>query len=129
MADARAAERTLLRDAVRGFLGEHWPPAGAVERQADAAALHTLWLGLARQGLTALGGDDELGGVAEWCIMLEECGRAACPAPLLDGFLAQRVLRGSRDGAAWAEALSSGDVAVALAPSPAQPTIHQSTPP
>jgi alkylation response protein AidB-like acyl-CoA dehydrogenase len=113
--DARVAERALLRDAVRGFLGEHWPAETAVARQGDATALRALWRGLARQGLTSLGQDDELGGVAEWCIVLEECGRAACPAPLVDGFLAQHLLRGASDGARWAKSLVDGDVAFALA--------------
>jgi len=77
-----AEERAMLRDSLRGFLGEHWPASGAVERSADAAALATLWQGLAGQGLTALGWEREAGGLRECLITMEELGRAAAPAPL-----------------------------------------------
>jgi alkylation response protein AidB-like acyl-CoA dehydrogenase len=78
-----AEERTMLRDSLRGFLGEHWPVATAVERAGDRAALASLWEGLAGQGLTALGWDRESGGVRELAIAMEELGRAAAPSPLL----------------------------------------------
>ncbi len=76
-------ERTLLRDSVRGFLAEHWPAAGAVERAEDGAAMAAMWQGLAHLGLTALGIETTEGGLREAAVVMEELGRAACPAPLL----------------------------------------------
>ncbi|MBL8382631.1 MAG: acyl-CoA dehydrogenase [Burkholderiales bacterium] len=117
MADAaRTAERDLLRDSLRGFLAHHWPAAGAPARQADASALASIWQGLAAQGLTALGGDADLGGMAELAVAIEELGRAACPAPLADAFLAARALEGGADpAAAFRAALADGSACVALA--------------
>jgi alkylation response protein AidB-like acyl-CoA dehydrogenase len=90
-------ERNLLRDSVRGFLEAHWPAAGAVERSADAAAVCTLWRGLAGQGLAALGGIPEEGGARELALVMEELGRAAAPAPMLGAALANRALTGHVD--------------------------------
>jgi alkylation response protein AidB-like acyl-CoA dehydrogenase len=77
-----AEERTMLRDSLRGFLGEHWPAAGAVERTRDRAAVARLWEGLAGQGLAALGWEREAGGMRELVLAMEELGRAAAPAPV-----------------------------------------------
>ncbi|MBL8376812.1 MAG: acyl-CoA dehydrogenase family protein [Burkholderiales bacterium] len=114
--NARAAERALLRDSLRGFLAHHWPAAEAPARQADAVALAAAWQGLGRQGLTALGGDPDLGGVAELMVAMQELGRAACPLPLADAFLAQRALAGAAGQAAeLRDLLAAGRVCVALA--------------
>jgi len=91
------AERDLLRDSLRGFLGRHWPAARAVGGHADAAALRAIWRGLAGQGLTALGSDPEIGGMAEVLVAMEELGRAACPVPLYDAALANLALGQSVD--------------------------------
>ncbi|MFN0161166.1 MAG: acyl-CoA dehydrogenase family protein [Burkholderiales bacterium] len=116
-ADQRAAERELLRDSVRGFLARHWPVAGAPARQGDPAALAAVWQGLAEQGLTALGGDPDLGGVAEHVVVMEELGRAACPVPLADNFLAQQALaNASGEAAAFRATLADGKVRVDVAP-------------
>ena len=80
-------ERALLRESVRGYLTQHWPPAQAVARQADAPALTAIWRGLAGQGLTTLGSNAEEGGLAEVAVVMEELGRAACPNPLVDAVL------------------------------------------
>ena len=80
-------ERELLRESVRGYLAQHWPPAQAVALQADAAALAAIWRGLAQQGLTTLGSNPEAGGLAETLVAIEELGRAACPNPLVDAVL------------------------------------------
>ncbi len=76
-------DRELLRDAVRGYLGQHWPTDQAVAAATDPARLRSLWQGLAAQGLTALGADRSEGGLQELLVVMEELGRAACPAPLL----------------------------------------------
>ncbi len=93
-------ERELLRDSVRGFLAQHWPPTRAVADHANADALGAIWRGLAGQGLTALGSDAELGGMAEVLVVMEELGRAACPAPLADAVLANLALGTAATGSA-----------------------------
>ncbi len=85
-------ERAMLRDSLRGFLGEHWPAAGAVEHAGDRDATARLWSGLAGQGLAALGWEPESGGLRELAIAMEELGRAAAPAPLLGAALCNLAL-------------------------------------
>ena len=91
-------ERALLRESVRGFLAAHWPVADAVRNTVDAAALGALWRGLAAQGLTELGSNPEEGGLREICIVMEELGRAACPAPVLAAALCNLVRTVGDDG-------------------------------
>lgn len=113
-------ERTLLRDSVRGFLERHWPTAGAVEAAADPTRVATIWRQLAEQGLTNLGTDPGEGGLREILIVMEELGRAACPAPLHSAALlnltgvAAPPLTAMRDGEAritLAFAQADGDAA------------------
>ena len=87
-----AEERAMLRDSVRGFLETRWPAAGAVERGDDRAAVAALWDGLVGQGLATLGSNAAEGGLREIAIVMEELGRAACPAPLLGAALANLIL-------------------------------------
>ena len=61
-------ERQLLRESVRGFLAGHWPAAAAVVQAAGGGELTRIWRSLAAQGLTALGGNPEEGGLREICI-------------------------------------------------------------
>lgn len=82
----------MLRDSVRGYLGEHWPAATAVAWGADATRVARIWQGLVQQGLAALGSDAEEGGLREIVIVMEELGRAACPAPFLGAALANLSL-------------------------------------
>jgi alkylation response protein AidB-like acyl-CoA dehydrogenase len=81
-------ERIMLRDSVRGFLGAAWPAEQAVRRGADAAAISEVWGKLVGQGVASLGSDPGEGGLLEICIVMEELGRAACPAPMLGAALA-----------------------------------------
>jgi alkylation response protein AidB-like acyl-CoA dehydrogenase len=90
-------ERRLLRESVRGFLAQAWPLAGAVERGADPAALRRIWRQLAGQGLAALGAEPTEGGVRELVVVLQELGRAACPAPLIDAGLLNLAFAERRD--------------------------------
>jgi alkylation response protein AidB-like acyl-CoA dehydrogenase len=110
-------ERELLRDSVRGFLGQHWPVDRAVAGHADSQALAAVWCGLAGQGLTTLGSDPEIGGMAEMLVVMEEVGRAACPVPLQDAVLANLSLRDSdsTEAGALLAALHSGDAMLAWA--------------
>ncbi|MCA0244293.1 MAG: acyl-CoA dehydrogenase family protein [Proteobacteria bacterium] len=87
-----AEERELLRESLRGWLQQHWPSAGAVERSADRSAVGALWQGLVAQGLAALGSDATEGGLREAVLTMEELGRAAAPAPLAGALLANLLL-------------------------------------
>ena len=58
-------DRELLRESLRGWLGEHWPAATATSDAADPARLRTVWRGLAQQRLGALGRDPAEGGLQE----------------------------------------------------------------
>jgi len=111
-------ERGMLRDSVRGFLGEHWPAAGAVASAADADALRGLWRQIAAQGLAGLGVDRSEGGLREIAIVMEELGRAACPAPMLGAAIVNLALAPLRDRhpavAALLDALPEGLAFVGL---------------
>ena len=104
-------ERRLLRQAVRGFLAAHWPVGDAVKHAVDADALTRIWTGLAQQGLTALGSNPEEAGLREICIVMEELGRAACPAPVLAAALCNLVrLSVGGDAVALFDLLHAGQV-------------------
>ena len=112
-------ERQLLRDSVRGFLASHWPVTDAVKRQNDQDALAEIWRGLAGQGLTRLGVDASEGGLAEAVLVMEELGRAACPALIADAVVANIALsQFANPGGpvpALLDALHEGKVCIAFA--------------
>jgi alkylation response protein AidB-like acyl-CoA dehydrogenase len=88
-------ERTMLRDSVRGILGQHWPADRALSYAGDGERLRGIWRLLGEQGYAALGADEAGGGLREAMVAVAELGRAACPAPMLDAailglFLGQR---------------------------------------
>ncbi|MFO1218723.1 MAG: acyl-CoA dehydrogenase [Burkholderiaceae bacterium] len=109
-------ERALLRESVRGFLAAHWPVAHAIEGAVDRAAVATLWSGLVGQGLAALGADRTEGGLREALVVMEEAGRAACPAPLAGALLANLALARSDAGAGLLQRLHRGAVRLGIAP-------------
>ena len=84
------SEMTMLRDAARRFLAGSWPAERAVVSSRNPAELRRVWGEMTRQGWLALG--SEAGGMRMASVLLEELGRAACPAPLLDAFLGNFVL-------------------------------------
>ncbi|TAK45544.1 MAG: acyl-CoA dehydrogenase [Betaproteobacteria bacterium] len=84
-------ERVMLRDSLRGFLAEHWPAASALQRAAEPAAVAALGQKLAAQGFAALGTNPSEGGLREIAIVMEELGRAGCPAPMLGAALANLI--------------------------------------
>ena len=81
-------ERTMLRDSLRGFLQTHWPAADAIARARRPAAVAAVWSQLVGQGVAALGSEPGEGGLREIALVMEELGRAACPAPMLGAALA-----------------------------------------
>ena len=80
-------ERQMLRDSVRGYLETNWPANKALARSESDIEVQVLWQGLVNQGLATLGHDPCEGGLREIVILMEEAGRAACPAPLLGASL------------------------------------------
>ena len=109
-------ERALLRESLRGFLQTHWPAAGAVSRSDDGHAVVALWQGLVGQGLATLGSEPAEGGLREAVLVMEEIGRAACPAPLLGALLANLLLARSSNAhaAPWLGALQAGEMRLAV---------------
>jgi alkylation response protein AidB-like acyl-CoA dehydrogenase len=83
----------MLRDAVRGLLKQHWPADKAVGFAAQPGELTRIWRVLAEQGYAMLGADAAAGGLREILIVLQELGRAACPAPVLDAAIVNLALR------------------------------------
>jgi alkylation response protein AidB-like acyl-CoA dehydrogenase len=90
-------EREMLRDSLRGFLTEHWPALHSVEWSGDSKTLAGIWSKLAAQGVAALGTNPEEGYGREISVVMEELGRAACPAPMLGAALANLALSGKQN--------------------------------
>src|SRR5882672_1962528 len=85
-------ERSMLRDAIRTLLEQHWPADKAKALAAEPAAVAGLWRVLAEQGCTVLGADPASGGLREILAVMAELGRAACPAPMLDTAIVNTLL-------------------------------------
>lgn len=98
-------ERSLLRDSVRGLLTQYWPQDQAIRHQIDRTELNSIWCHLASLGLTRLGADSQEGGLSELLVVTQELGRAACPAPLIDSYLAHLALSRHRAEAPEVERL------------------------
>jgi len=100
----------MLRESLRGFLGEHWSADKAASRAASPEDISAIWTRLVRQGIASLGCDPSEGGLCEILVVMAELGRAACPAPMWSAALANLALSGSRDPAAieLLEALHGG---------------------
>ncbi len=86
------SEMKLLREAARRFLAGNWPVERAVPASNKPEELRRIWKEIALQGWLALGAEAGDGGMRTVSTLLEELGRAACPAPLLDAYLGNIVL-------------------------------------
>lgn len=84
--------RALLRESLRGFLNQHWPPDLALERSTDPGAIAAIWQKLVAQGIASLGYDVSEGGLREVAVAMDELGRASCPAPMLAAALVNLAL-------------------------------------
>lgn len=89
--------RTMLRESLRGFLGEHWSAEKA--RSASPGEVSEVWRRLIEQGIASLGCDAREGGLHEILVVMAELGRAACPAPMWSTAIANLALSGSHDEA------------------------------
>lgn len=108
-------ERGLLCDSVRGFLEQHWPVDSAVAAATSVPELRRIWRQLGGQGIAGLGQDPAEGGLREVLVVMQELGRAACPAPLADAALLNLLSRtgvAGAGGTAWSammSAMATGD--------------------
>jgi alkylation response protein AidB-like acyl-CoA dehydrogenase len=101
-----------LRAAVRDVLAQECPPRLLREVTADPERWQALWKTVVDLGWPALALHDPGLGVIELVAVLEECGAAAAPVPLLSSAgLAAGVLRAAGpDGRAVQEELAAGAV-------------------
>jgi acetate---CoA ligase (ADP-forming) len=97
-----AGELTEFAASVAGVTAKTWGGAAG----AAAADLSGLWAAGAAQGWFGLGQDDALAAVLA---ALRELGRAACPLPLMDAFVAVRLLGADEKAAAQ---LASGELRI-----------------
>lgn len=85
----------MLRDSLRGFLGERWTLDKA--RAASPEEISAIWMRLIPQGIASLGSDPSEGGIREIMVVMAEIGRAACPAPIWSTVMANLSLSASPD--------------------------------
>jgi alkylation response protein AidB-like acyl-CoA dehydrogenase len=99
----------MLRDSLRGFLGEHWS-ADRLRLGPSPQEVSAIWTELVGQGIASLGCDLDEGGLREILLVMAELGRAACPAPMFSAALANLALSNSKSAAAveLLEALRAG---------------------
>src|SRR5215469_6982098 len=90
--------RTMLRDSLRGFLGQHWSADKARSAMPNEAS--EVWRRLIGQGVASLGSDARQGGLREILVVMAELGRVACPAPMWSAALANLALSRLCDTAA-----------------------------
>jgi alkylation response protein AidB-like acyl-CoA dehydrogenase len=107
-------ERTMMRDSVRGLLGEHWPSEKAQAHAADTERQKAIWRLLGEQGLSALCSKGSGTGLREALIVMSELGRAACPSPVLDAVLLNLFLGHDKAAADLLSAVHAGKAFVCL---------------
>ncbi|GBE68181.1 acyl-CoA dehydrogenase [Mycobacterium sp. MFM001] len=86
-----------LRDSVRDVLRAECPPGVARQAMTDPECWRTVWKTVVDLGWTELAAPDSDFGPLDLVVVLEECGAAIAPIPLLSGVgLAGGVLRAAR---------------------------------
>src|SRR5258708_1658711 len=86
--------RQMLRDSLRGFLGEQWRAGG--KQAPPPEEVSAIWTRLVGQGVASLGCDFTEGGLREILVVMAELGRAAGPAPMWSAALANLALSGDQ---------------------------------
>ena len=86
-----SAEQEMLRESVRGFLAARAPIASVREYYDEAGFDPEVWKGLAELGVLELG-------MVDSAVVLEELGRAVCPAPYASSAIGARTLVPEFDG-------------------------------
>ena len=111
-------EQNLLREQVRRFMADELPSSTvrAFTRGEDAERRAALWKQAAELGWLALIVPERFGGVGlKWidlAVVLEECGRALCPLPILSAARAAAAIAryGDEDQRrAWLPRIASGE--------------------
>lgn len=93
------SEQLALRDTVRDILRAECPPDIARQASADPERWRALWKTVVDLGWTELAARDTDFGSLDLVVVLEECGAALAPIPLLSGVgLAAGVLRACAGG-------------------------------
>jgi hypothetical protein len=88
-AQLSATELQDFTDMVDRVLGAQWPHARAAGEDPDFSSLRALWVTAARQGWTELAADGALDAVVA---AMSRLGRVACALPLMDVYVAVRLL-------------------------------------
>jgi alkylation response protein AidB-like acyl-CoA dehydrogenase len=112
------SEQLSLRDTVRDVLRTECPPAAARQAMTDPERWRTLWKTVVDLGWTELAAADGSGdfGPVELAVVLEECGAAIAPIPLLSSVgLAAGALRAGGPAVASVLADIAGGVVATLA--------------
>jgi alkylation response protein AidB-like acyl-CoA dehydrogenase len=112
------SEQLSLRDTVRGILRTECPPEAARQAITDPERWRALWKTVVDLGWTELAAFEAGGdfGPVELTLVLEECGAAIAPIPLLPSIgLAAGVLRAAGPSAAPVLADIAGGVVATLA--------------
>jgi alkylation response protein AidB-like acyl-CoA dehydrogenase len=89
LAQLSATELQDFTDMVDRVLGAQWPQARAAGEDPDFSSLRALWATAVRQGWTELASDGALDAVVA---AMSRLGRVACPLPLMDVYVAVRLL-------------------------------------
>ncbi|GAA5201666.1 acyl-CoA dehydrogenase [Rugosimonospora acidiphila] len=85
MVTMTGSEVAAFADSVRGVLGKLWPGA----RAAETGAVGEVWDAAVAHGWFELGPQRAL---AAALAAVRECGRVACPLPIVDGYVAGAIL-------------------------------------
>ncbi len=108
-----------LRDSVRDVLRAECPPGIARQAMTDPECWRTVWKTVVDLGWTELAAPDSSFGRIDLAVVLEECGAAIAPIPLLSSVgLAAGVLRAAGPAADEVLADIGGGVVAALAVHP-----------
>lgn len=118
-------DQLLFRDAVRELLQKECPPdvVRAAWEAADDAPLPSVWSSLAAMGVVGLTAPEPHGGLGlreiDLVLLLEESGRVALPAPLVETAAVAGPLFAALEDAVpdpvggWLSSLATGDLVVA----------------
>ncbi|MFU2325026.1 acyl-CoA dehydrogenase [Pseudomonas sp. NFX98] len=104
MPDITIEERLELRDALRKILGRVWPAEHAVSKAQNPEDLNVLWRELCENGIAGMQSPQDL------AMVMNECGRAAAPVPIIGAAIATRLLTPEE-----IEAIEVGDMRLAVA--------------
>ncbi|WP_375482728.1 acyl-CoA dehydrogenase family protein [uncultured Mycobacterium sp.] len=114
------SEQLALRDSVRDVLHTECPPDVARQAMTDRERWRALWKTVVDLGWTDLATPDGEFGIVDRVVVLEECGAAIAPIPLLSSVgLAAGVLRSSGHGEPLSE-IAGGAVATLAVHPPGQ---------